>query len=297
MEHTVISTDWIHFDGEVEENREEKTLGSEDVPLIRALRGMTGTHTAEIPGNSFVTLLLQNTCSGHLHANYEGEELTTELVPGNVTVCPPHMRQEYDFEGWVDNTMLLIDTSIFDRIAKIDPNLPTLESVQPLTNVCRPRLARLIEEQNRTFASHESGWKVMAEANNMRIALEILMTFKCGWTGKSTTSNLSEAELALLNSYIEDHLAHNFSLSDLSSVLDRNPLQIARAFKATTGETPYRYILLKRVERAQKLLKGSTKTIAEIAYDCGFASQSHMTTVFSEKAGITPGRYRREIER
>ncbi|MEM7710434.1 MAG: AraC family transcriptional regulator [Pseudomonadota bacterium] len=35
--------------------------------------------------------------------------------------------------------------------------------------------------------------------------------------------------------------------------------------------------------------------LAEIAYACGFASQSHMTDVFREKLGVTPGRYRKEV--
>ncbi|MEO1408077.1 MAG: AraC family transcriptional regulator, partial [Pseudomonadota bacterium] len=214
---------------------------------------------------------------------------------GHVTICPPTVQQEYDFSGKVENTMLLVNTSVFDRVIELEPHLPNIDSIQPMTNICRPRVARMVEEQYRIQSSRDAGWKVLSEANNLRIALEILMTFSNVHKGQSTTASLGDGELRALNDFIDNKLSSNFSLSELATVLDRNPMQMARAFKATTGETPYRYVLLRRIEHARTLLTSSSMTLAEIAYECGFASQSHMTTVFSDKLGITPGRYRKAV--
>lgn len=293
MKHTVVSSDWIQFEGELDENSVETYLGTRDNPIVRVVKSRTGNHTVQFPEKKFVTVVLHKAGDGEAYADYSGDKFTTSIVPGNVTICPPSIAQRYDVKGWMDNSIMLIDTSIFERIAELDPNLPSIDCIEPLPNVCRPRLARLIAEQQRTFATHEAGWRVLAETNNMRMALEILMTFKSGRPGYSVMNTLSEDELSALNEFIRENLTVNFSLSDLSSVLDRSPLQMARAFKSTTGETPYRYVLMRRVERARTLLKSSEKTIAEIAYECGFASQSHMTTVFSGKLGITPAKYRK----
>ncbi|MEO0881245.1 MAG: AraC family transcriptional regulator [Pseudomonadota bacterium] len=295
LQRKVVSEDWIHFDGEVADDADAANSDTGDQRSVRVLKGAVGTHTSRIPKNSFVTLTLQHDCAGDLSASYDGVERQTSLVPGHITICPPTVDQEYRLEGWVENTMLLIDSSIFDRVAQLEPHLPTLDSIVPMTNVCRPRLARLVEEQYRIQASKDAGWKVLAEANNLRIALEILMAYSDKAIISGSAANLDERELRNLNDYIDTQLGSSFSLTDLASVLDRSPLQMARAFKATTGETPYRYILMRRIGRARTLLESSSKTIAEIAYECGFASQSHMTTVFSDKLGITPGKYRKTL--
>lgn len=66
-----------------------------------------------------------------------------------------------------------------------------------------------------------------------------------------------------------------------------------KAFKETTGETPHRWRSRFRVEQAKGLLLGD-RSIAEIALDCGFADQSHLTRVFAKVIGLPPGVWRRK---
>ena len=64
------------------------------------------------------------------------------------------------------------------------------------------------------------------------------------------------------------------------------------------GKTPQQYLLEERIRRAKLLLVQTEKTISEIAYECGFASQSHFSLRFKQAAYCTPGEYRqRSIER
>ena len=62
--------------------------------------------------------------------------------------------------------------------------------------------------------------------------------------------------------------------------------------KARTGLSPYKFVLERRVDRAQDLLLHSDLSIAEIAFRCGFASQQHLTATLSRKLGNTPHRLR-----
>jgi AraC family transcriptional regulator len=69
--------------------------------------------------------------------------------------------------------------------------------------------------------------------------------------------------------------------------------QFARAFRQSTGCPPHRWLLQRRIERAQDLLLTSDKTLSEIASACGFSDQSHLTRAFGQTVGTSPGLWRR----
>jgi AraC family transcriptional regulator len=88
-------------------------------------------------------------------------------------------------------------------------------------------------------------------------------------------------------------LGHQISLGELAKACGLSISRFARAFKQATGESPHRWLVKRRVEAAKELLRSSDLSIAEIALDCGFSDQSHLTRVFSVMAGATPGTWRR----
>lgn len=95
--------------------------------------------------------------------------------------------------------------------------------------------------------------------------------------------------------YIQDNLQNDLSLDGISGSVGLSPYYFAHAFKATTGISPYQYVLQCRVERAKTLLRDRTLSIAEIAYEVGFGNQSHMTTVFRKTLQVTPNVYRQQV--
>ena len=66
-----------------------------------------------------------------------------------------------------------------------------------------------------------------------------------------------------------------------------------RWFSAEFGVSPHRYVMQARIERAKSLLANTTRPLSEVALDCGFSSQSHLSTVFRRFTGRTPGRFRK----
>jgi AraC family transcriptional regulator len=67
-----------------------------------------------------------------------------------------------------------------------------------------------------------------------------------------------------------------------------SPFHFARLFKQSTGNSPYRYVLQARANRAKELLKSGKFSIIEIAHRLGFADQSHLTRQLKDVFGATP---------
>src|SRR6267378_1354435 len=103
---------------------------------------------------------------------------------------------------------------------------------------------------------------------------------------------LSSAELRTVTDYIEAHLDSALRLSELAAAIGMNQYRFARAFQATTGDSPHKYVMKLRITHAQDLLAASKLSLGTIAATVGFSSQSHMTLAFQRNLSITPGRYR-----
>jgi AraC family transcriptional regulator len=93
--------------------------------------------------------------------------------------------------------------------------------------------------------------------------------------------------------YIEAHLATNVSLLDLAAECRLSPSHFGRAFKLSTGTTPHRWLVERRVARARHLLVRSDNTLADIAQACGFADQSHLAREFRRMEGVGPSAWKR----
>jgi AraC family transcriptional regulator len=75
-----------------------------------------------------------------------------------------------------------------------------------------------------------------------------------------------------------------------------SPFHFHRLFTAFFGETPHRYIDRLRIERAKALLRGSRRSVAEIALECGFETPGAFATRFAKCVGVTPSAFRKNGE-
>ena len=107
-------------------------------------------------------------------------------------------------------------------------------------------------------------------------------------------ATLTPRKLSRVQELIESRLDADLTLQELAAAVGYSRSHFLRAFHATTGVTPHRYLLNRRIERARRLLGDTDMTIAQVAYSCGFSSQAHLTLAFRKVCGLTPGEYRRE---
>jgi AraC-like DNA-binding protein len=74
-----------------------------------------------------------------------------------------------------------------------------------------------------------------------------------------------------------------------------SPAHFSRRFKEAFGETPHQYVLTRRVERAQELLRNTEMSVTDICFDVGFQSLGSFSSAFHRVAGMTPTAYRATI--
>jgi AraC-like DNA-binding protein len=94
---------------------------------------------------------------------------------------------------------------------------------------------------------------------------------------------------------LEGRVAQGASLAELAQHVGLHPTSFCRAFKQSTGVSPHRYLLERRVARAKEMMADHAVTLTQIALDCGFCSSSQFSVIFRRLTGISPSMYRRSL--
>jgi AraC-like DNA-binding protein len=110
---------------------------------------------------------------------------------------------------------------------------------------------------------------------------------------KPPQGGLAPWQLRRAKDILSAHIVGSVSIAQLAAECGLSTCHFARSFRHSTGISPHRWLMHRRVERAMGLLKQSRLPIIEIALSCGFADQSHFTRVFTSMHGSAPGRWRR----
>jgi AraC family transcriptional regulator len=99
---------------------------------------------------------------------------------------------------------------------------------------------------------------------------------------------LSREKLMRAIEYIQDQLHTDLTVSAIARIVHMSPHHFALLFKQSTGQSPYRYVVEARAKKAKELLASGKFSISEIAYQVGFADQSHLTRHLKHLFGVTP---------
>ncbi len=114
--------------------------------------------------------------------------------------------------------------------------------------------------------------------------LEFGLRYQTGARPTRRAPVLSSAQLGRVRDYVLANLARPISLSDLSQVAGLSKFHFLRAFKAATGETPYREVVRLRLDAARALLKDG-QSISEAARRCGFSSAPQLARAYRRVLG------------
>ena len=187
----------------------------------------------------------------------------------HITLAPEFLSQIATENG------LSADLQIEHRVIFLDPTIL--------------HIAQLLKTE--VISSGVAG-KLFVESLRNVLAIHLLRRYGQALKPAVLDKRLSPLQMQQVKDHIEENLAEDLSLAELAALVPMSEFHFARLFKATTGETPYRYITQRRIERAKVLLSVTQLSVAEVAYRVGFANQSHFTVQFRKLVGATPKQYR-----
>ncbi len=93
---------------------------------------------------------------------------------------------------------------------------------------------------------------------------------------------------------IDREYSEPLDVDQLASSVGVSAGHLSREFREAFGESPYSYLMTRRIERAMTLLRRGDLTVTEVCFAVGYGSLGTFTTRFTELVGMPPGRYRRE---
>jgi AraC family transcriptional regulator len=134
--------------------------------------------------------------------------------------------------------------------------------------------------------------------NEMARTLAAHVLYRYGGDGSSeatATRDDGPRALGLAKDYIENNLEQSLTLSDMARAAGWPINKFRREFKVAFKVSPHQYVIRRRVDKACQLIAARPKPkFADIALECGFADQSHLSTTFRKVLGVSPARFMRQ---
>jgi AraC family transcriptional regulator len=255
--------------------------------------------TAPLPREDafMVVLQLGNSCERDLWL--EGKSVPTNpLAAGEVVFHDLRRSPAFNLRSPLDSLHFYLPRKTLDAIAD-DANSPRIEDLRftpgiGVNDLILAGLGRLLlpgfdhpEQVSRLFVDHVT----------LAIGVHVAHTYggmkKFAQVGRGGLAPWQEKRAKeLLNA----NLGGELSMAAIARECDLSYAHFSRAFRKSTGLSPHRWLVQRRVDAAKALLRDTKQSLSDIAYSCGFSDQAHFTRVYTRLSGISPGGWRRQLD-
>lgn len=221
----------------------------------------------------------------------DGRLQVEQVLAEQVIVVPARVTHQVQWDRDAEFLILTLSPDVLGQVAyeAIAPDqvdlVPVLPRVDPL--VRQLGLALRSELELNGGRDH-----LYVDSLVSCLAVHLLKHYSAAPPSFPPAGPMPPSKLALVTGYIQEHLDQALRLADLAALVGMSACYFASLFKQSTGTSPHQFIVQCRLRRSQQLLRRSDATIADIAIQCGFSSQSHLTRLFRRHLGTTPRAYR-----
>lgn len=207
------------------------------------------------------------------------------LMPGHVYLVPPRGDFAYGCTKDLQIWWLHFTATILSCIDMFD-HLPYKVDVVPLEKrQFEKRLLRLID-------IHASE-KANEQLEYSGILLQFLsMFFKDPEGQKLTQKQETRIRFLPVLKYIDEHLGEGIAIGTLAKMANYEKSHFSTVFSSLLGTPPLRYIIRKRIEQTQLMLRRSDIKLEALAEQLGFSDAFHLSKVFKRVTGHSPSEYR-----
>ncbi len=105
------------------------------------------------------------------------------------------------------------------------------------------------------------------------------------------------ARLRRVRDRIDREYAQPLDVEALARGVNMSAGHLSREFRLAFGESPYGYLMTRRIERAMALLRRGDLSVTEVCFEVGCSSLGTFSTRFTELVGVPPSIYRRDARR
>src|SRR6201984_3544065 len=260
-----------------------KGRGWKGMQALRYCRTPTGGELS-LPPVSLHSIFLHLRPPEKYNLRMEGLELDRPLPTGSIHVVPAGSSASARWQGSRDLVAIYLEPSIVARVATESFGLDSTRTlVPPFYSLNAPEL--------RSAISTVSAELRRGGGDGEELLVESLATLLSGHLLRHITgpprlpvladSVLARRKLHSVIEYIMENLEGSPTLGQMAAVAHLSPYHFARQFKAATGLAPHQYVIARRVERAQELLREEDDLcLGEVAFRAGFSAQSHFSSLF-----------------
>ncbi|MDO9713003.1 helix-turn-helix domain-containing protein [Paracraurococcus lichenis] len=221
-------------------------------------------------------------------------------LPGTVWLCPAGLPEDFiRIAADIDEVLhMYLLPNPFLALAKHTSQDFTAEAVRYESGFRDPLIAQIAEAVLAELRHETSCGDLLVETLADSLAVRLLSSYsslRANPAGEARRGRgLDARRLRHVIDYIDANLNADLTVEELAAAAMLSRFHFARMFKATTGQSPSRYIGQRRLEWAKAGL-AQGRSITELAYECRFSSESNFVRSFRRVMGVTPGHYRNSI--
>jgi AraC family transcriptional regulator len=267
-------------------------LGWKNLALER--RTILPSDFPELVLNAHFLILWEGHIAEGETASGGGQFATYKKYPGTVSTCHPGIRPALRNRSSHEVIVAALEPQFMTSLEEELEVRPS-EPLQDLHGTGDPDLTNLIRLLlNESDAGGPYG-TLYADSLTAALATRLMVAARIKKFAVKTAGRvLPSRVLRRVTDRMRADLATDLDLATLATESGYSRAHFLRTFKATTGQTPHRYLNELRLLKARDLLLGLTLPLIEIAEVCGFSSQPHLSTAFRSRFGMSPGEYRRD---
>jgi AraC family transcriptional regulator len=234
-----------------------------------------------------------------LHCRIPKGESSRLIPAGAMVIIPGGMDVRVRLGGAARSLHLYLRRSLVEEVAADmidrDPRhveiLPRFGEQDPLIQAFMRGVINALRDQDET-AKPYTDYLARAVAASL---IRQHSTAPVSVNRAAIAAPIAKANLTDAIDFIEANLDRSVGLPAIAKAAGLSVSHLARQFRAAVGQAPHQYLLQRRVENAKQRLRRTDASIAQIAFDCGFASQEHLTRIFKRVCGATPAAYRKAL--
>lgn len=246
------------------------------------------------------SLLISMVLKGHATGIFEVDEIEYEIVlqPGSIIILPPDVQLDVTLKDPAEFINIYVSKKIVnDIIIDFSASGNSILRLDHSFSIYDDFIEQTINSLKEMLYSGSRFSSIEVQYIARVLVARVISKYSTNASENlNTDAGLSVPVLQRTFDFIDENLHRRIVIDRLAVTAGVGTAQFARLFKRATNVTLHQYIIKRRVERARDLLTETDTPIAEIAHECGFADQVHLTRFFGRIVGTSPASYRKKYK-